>query len=43
MALAVRSSLTDGLVEMTTRSWVILTVWAAAAGGATGIVLVRRK
>jgi ABC-2 type transport system permease protein len=43
MALAVRSSLTDGLVVMTGRSWVVLTVWTAAAAAVTGVVLVRRK
>jgi ABC-type polysaccharide/polyol phosphate export permease len=43
MALAVRSSLTDGLVEMTGRSWVVLVVWTVAAAAVTGLVLVRRK
>ncbi len=43
MALAVRSSLTDGLVEMTTSAWVVLTCWTIAGAAITGMVLVRRK
>jgi ABC-2 type transport system permease protein len=43
MALAVRSSLTDGLVVMTGRSWLILSLWTIAAGVITGIVLERRR
>lgn len=43
MALAVRSALTDGLVEMTARYWVVLVSWTIAAGAITGFVLVRRK
>jgi ABC-2 type transport system permease protein len=43
MAMAVRSSLTEGLVVMTTRYWVVLLLWTLAAGVVTGIVLVRRK
>ena len=42
MALAVRSSLTDGLVAITARSWLILVVWTVAAGAITGVLLVRR-
>lgn len=42
MALAIRSSLTEGLVEITIRSWVVLTVWTVAAGFATAVVLGRR-
>ncbi|MGA8040068.1 MAG: ABC transporter permease [Acidimicrobiia bacterium] len=42
MALAVRSSLTDGLVDMTARSWIILTLWTLIGGVATAVVLVRR-
>lgn len=43
MALAVRSSLTDGLTTMTAQAWIVLTVWTAAAASLTGLVLVRRK
>jgi ABC-2 type transport system permease protein len=43
MALAVRSSLTEGLVAMTQRSWVMLSLWTGAAGLFTAIVLVRRR
>jgi hypothetical protein len=43
MALAVRSSLTDGLVEMTPRSWVTLSLWTAVSGMITAVVLVRRR
>ena len=43
MALAVRSSLTEGLVVMTTRSWLVLTTWTALAGISTAVVLVRRR
>jgi ABC-2 type transport system permease protein len=43
MALAVRSSLTDGLVVMTPRSWVMLSLWTGAAVLFTAIILVRRR
>jgi ABC-2 type transport system permease protein len=43
MALLVRSSLTEGLVEVTARSWVVLTVWAIVAAAVTGVVMGRRK
>jgi len=43
MALAVRSSLTKGLVVMTPRSWVVLATWTAVAGISTALVLVRRR
>jgi ABC-2 type transport system permease protein len=43
MALAVRSSLTEGLVVMTPRSWLVLSLWTTVAGIFAGIVLVRRR
>jgi ABC-2 type transport system permease protein len=43
MALLVRASLTDGLVEVTARSWVVLVAWLVLAAAITGLVLVRRK
>jgi len=43
MALAVRSSLTDGIVESSARSWVILTLWTMISIAVTGAVLVRRR
>ena len=43
MALAIRSALTDGLVEITMKSWVILTAWTVGAALVTAVVLVRRK
>jgi hypothetical protein len=43
MALVVRASLTDGLVAVTSQSWIILLVWLVIAAVITGVVLVRRK
>jgi hypothetical protein len=43
MALVVRASLTDGLVVVTARSWVVLVAWLGLAAAITGLVLVRRK
>lgn len=43
MALAVRSSLTEGLVEVTARSWVILGIWTVVSIFITGALLVRRR
>lgn len=43
MALAIRSSLTDGLVEMSARYWIVLSGWTIGAVVVTAIVLVRRK
>jgi ABC-2 type transport system permease protein len=43
MALAVRSSLTDGLVEMSARSWLVLSLWTGLAAMITALVLVRRR
>lgn len=43
MALAVRSSLTDGLVEMPDRSWLVLSLWTGLAAMITALVLVRRR
>jgi ABC-2 type transport system permease protein len=43
MALAVRSSLTEGLVVMAPRSWLVLSLWTTVAGIFAGIVLVRRR
>lgn len=43
MAVAVRASLTDGIVTMTAQLWVVLVVWTILAGSVTGLVLVHRK
>lgn len=43
MALIVRSSLTDGLVDATARDWLNVTGWTLLAGLVCGLVLVRRK
>lgn len=43
MALAVRSSLTNGLVDMTANAWLVLSAWTIVGALITGIVLVRRK
>lgn len=43
MGVAVRSSLTDGVVEMSARGWVVLVLWTVFAIAATGAVLVRRR
>ena len=43
MALAVRSSLTDGLVEMSARTWLVLSLWTGLAAMITALVLVRRR
>jgi ABC-2 type transport system permease protein len=43
MALVVRASLTDGLVVVTARSWVVLVAWLGLAAALTGLVLVGRK
>jgi ABC-2 type transport system permease protein len=43
MTLAVRSSLTNDLAEMTASAWIVLSVWTIVGALITGIVLVRRK
>ena len=43
MAILVRGSLTEGLVEVTARSWVVLSVWTVLAATMTAAILVRRK
>ncbi|HEU4320346.1 MAG TPA: ABC transporter permease [Acidimicrobiia bacterium] len=43
MAVVVRASLTDGLVDPTFRSWFVLTVWAVMAALVTGLVMGRRR
>jgi len=43
MAIAVRSSLTDGLVEVTLSSWIVLSVWTLVAATVTGAILLRRR
>jgi ABC-2 type transport system permease protein len=43
MAIAVRSSLTEGLVEMTLLSWIVLSLWTFVAGAVTGAILLRRR
>ena len=43
MSLLVRSSLTDGLVDVTPRSWAVLTIWTVAAAVAAGVVVGRRR
>jgi ABC-2 type transport system permease protein len=43
MAILVRSTFTDGLVEADLESWLVLVVWTALAGVVTGLVLARRK
>jgi len=42
MAIAVRSSLTEGLVEMTLPSWIVLSLWTLVAGIVTAAILLRR-
>lgn len=43
MSLVVRGSLTDGLVVVTARSWLVLGTWTIVAAGITALALVRRK
>ena len=43
MAMAVRSSLTDGFVEVTLLSWVVLSLWTLVAGTITGAIIRRRR
>jgi len=42
MAIVIRSSLTEDLVEITPLSWIVLSVWTIAAATVTGAILLRR-
>lgn len=42
MSLLVRSSLTEGLVDATVKSWLVLAVWTVIAAMVTGVVMGRR-
>jgi hypothetical protein len=42
MAIAIRSSLTEDLVDITPLSWIVLSLWTIAAAAVTGAILLRR-